>query len=338
MDITRRITVPTGDILIVNGDKGLLECLSLGDYGKERNLKADFLGLERDIEGVPHGAVMPLSTKWVITISTQYGCSMGCRFCDVPKVGPGRNATFDDLIKQVAAAIYIHPEINTTSRLNLHFARMGEPTYNWDVINAATYIAGNMLCRGWPFHPVVSTMMPRHHANLSDYLRAWMHLKNVVMKGNAGLQVSVNTTNEAQRERDFNGSALTLEEISRAINYFEVKGRKIALNFALADDAEIDADRLSTLFNPKKFLCKITPMHVTKSCKENEIKTTGGYTEYTPYKDVEERLKAAGFDVIVFVPSIEEDLGRITCGNAILSGTKPEVEYTDMEITNKDQT
>lgn len=37
----------------------------------------------------------------------------------------------------------------------------------------------------------------------------------------------------------------------------------------------------------------------------------------------EEKLKAAGFDVLVFIASREEDEGRITCGNAILSGTRP---------------
>jgi 23S rRNA (adenine2503-C2)-methyltransferase len=30
-------------------------------------------------------------------------------------------------------------------------------------------------------------------------------------------------------------------------------------------------------------------------------------------------LKQAGYDVIVFIPSKEEDESRITCGNAILS-------------------
>ena len=36
-------------------------------------------------------------------------------------------------------------------------------------------------------------------------------------------------------------------------------------------------------------------------------------------KEVEEDLKNNGFDVIVFVPSIEEDNSKITCGNAILA-------------------
>jgi len=66
--------VPTGNILIVDGQYGQLECLSIGDYGKENNIKASFLGYNADIETVPHQTMQPLEEKWVITISTQYGC------------------------------------------------------------------------------------------------------------------------------------------------------------------------------------------------------------------------------------------------------------------------
>ena len=85
------IKVPTGKIFVIDGEHGKLECLSLADYGKEKNVKADFLGLTRELNGVPNGKPLPLSKKWVITISSQYGCSMNCRFCCVPQVGPGRN-------------------------------------------------------------------------------------------------------------------------------------------------------------------------------------------------------------------------------------------------------
>ena len=100
------------------------------------------------------------------------------------------------------------------------------------------------------------------------------------------------------------------------------------MNFALADEYEVDAKKLRRLFDPNKFIVKITPLHYTKSCLENNIVTTDGYNEYTPYKKAEEELKNEGFDVLVFVPSYDEDLGRITCGNAILSGTVPEIEHT----------
>ena len=107
-------------------------------------------------------------------------------------------------------------------------------------------------------------------------------------------------------------------------------GRKYALNFALADDYELNADRLAGLFDPKKFMVKITPLHCTDSCLENNIKTTGGYEYFTPYKPAEEALKEAGFDVLVFIPSQDEDEGLITCGNAILSGSVPKVEFEEI--------
>ena len=76
MEILRNIQVPTGNICIMQGDKGKLEFLSIGDYGKQANIKADFLGIKRELNGVPNGKIMPLAEKWVITLSTQYGCSM----------------------------------------------------------------------------------------------------------------------------------------------------------------------------------------------------------------------------------------------------------------------
>lgn len=60
------------------------------------------------------------------------------------------------------------------------------------------------------------------------------------------------------------------------------------------------------------------------------IQTSGGYDSFVPYKKVEEDLKANGFDVIVFVPSYDEDNGLITCGNAILSGKKPTSSYKEV--------
>lgn len=71
MNIQKTIRAPTGEIYIVDGAKGQLEMLSIGDYGKDVNLNQG--------KPVPDGLpIMPLTEKWVVTISTQYGCSMGC--------------------------------------------------------------------------------------------------------------------------------------------------------------------------------------------------------------------------------------------------------------------
>ena len=51
--------------------------------------------------------------------------------------------------------------------------------------------------------------------------------------------------------------------------------------------------------------------------------TAGEYDTYTPYQKLELDLREAGYDVLVFIASREEDESRITCGNAILSGHEP---------------
>lgn len=332
MKTKKNIKVPTGNIMIVSGDKGDLECLSIGDYGKEANLKADFMGLTREIEHVEHQNMLPLAEKWVVTISTQYGCSMNCRFCDVPKVGKGINATYDDLKGEVVTALLLHPEVKHTNRLNIHYARMGEPTFNENVIDftknihkeLAPYIGDSLI------HPVVSTMLPYSNKNLEKFLHEWMNIKNEIFDGDAGLQFSINSTSDEERNYMFSGNSLSLEEISRIGRELSFpKGRKITLNFAVAD-YEIDAKKLAEMFDPDKFVVKLTPMHKTHTALENKIETAGDYTTMYPYRHYEEALKAAGFDVLVFIASEYEDLGRITCGNAILSGSMPECPYSEV--------
>ncbi len=331
MKINKRINVPTGDILIVDGDKGKLEMLSLGDYGKNHNLKADFLGLDRELNQGKHTNLLPLEEKWVITISTQYGCSMGCRFCDVPKVGSGINATFNDLVQQVLTGIHLHPEVKYSNHLNVHFARMGEPSWNPNVLDAAKWMRQHLYKNDdgqdyYKVHPVVSTMMPRKNEWLKTFIHTWMRIKNRVYEGNAGLQLSINSTNEDERKYMFCGNASSLWEIAKIVDGITPFGRKITLNFAVAG-YEIDPEILLRYFDPALYLIKLTPMHKTTACLKNEIKTVGDHTTYYPYKEYETNLKKAGYDVLVFIASAEEDLGRITCGNALLSGTMPEVEY-----------
>lgn len=305
----KTIKVPTGEIMIIDGQNGKLECLSLGDYGKSVNLNQH--------KRVEHGPMLQLSEKWVCTISTQYGCSMGCKFCDVPKVGPGRNATLDDLRSEVETVIATHPEVKQCDRFNIHYVRMGEPTWNWNVIDHA--IITRQIYRTFNIHPVVSTMMPRHNSDLAYFLRTWCHIKNDYYMGEAGLQLSINSTDNGERDIMFNHNAMDIDDISCIMNHMpDPIGRKYTLNFAIAGYT-IDAEKLARLFDPSRFVCKLTPMHKTSSAIANDIRTNGDYTESYPYEKDEANLKYAGFETLVFIASKEEDESRITCGNAILS-------------------
>jgi 23S rRNA (adenine2503-C2)-methyltransferase len=340
MNITRNLKVPTGNILVVEGSKGKLEMLSLYDYGKERNVVADFLGLSRPLDKVEHtNDMLPLEKKWVITISTQYGCKMRCRFCSVPLVEApysNINTTFDDLIQQVQTGIQLHSEVTHCEHLNVHFARMGEPSFNPHVLDCAKWLRNNLYLNQdgsvrYNIHPVVSTMMPKRNEWLQTFIHSWMLIKNQIYEGNAGLQLSINSTSEDERNHMFRFNQLPLADIASIMKGQVPVGRKITLNFAVAK-YEIDPSVLLRYFDPAHYIVKLTPMHRTQVALKNGIATEGDYTTYEPYKAHEKALKKAGYDVLVFIASREEDEGLITCGNAILRGHDPTVPFEELPV------
>ncbi|MFW6002637.1 MAG: Fe-S-oxidoreductase [archaeon] len=322
----KKYKIPTGYIITDTYSKEYqLETLSIGDYGKDKNIKAPFLGFNNDINGVPNGDILPLSVKWVITLSSQYGCPMKCSFCDVPSVGYKGNATFGDMLHQIINALNCFPDVKYTDRLNIHFARMGEPSFNSDVLRLSESLYNDRRSfqsitgkRFEVIHPVVSTMCPKT-GNTFDFIKKWVNIKNELYKGQAGLQISVNSTNENQRNDMFKGLSFSLKDISENLKYLpDPVGRKYCLNFALASGYEVDAKKLRGLFDPEKWMVKITPIHNNTACKTNNIETHDGYMSFTPYKQAENDLQNAGYDTIVFVPSWDEENGCVTCGNAIL--------------------
>lgn len=234
-----------------------LEFLTVGDYGKENNIKADFLGLHKEINGVQHHNV-DLSDKWVATISTQKGCPMKCQFCDCPKFGYHGNASIDELEYEIKT-ILENEDTKSTKRFNVHFARMGEPTFNEDVLKFAEFKLRplvNKYIHADTIHPVVSTMLPKGNVNLYNFLWEWCRIKNESYHGEAGLQLSINSTDETQRAEQFGGMSLSLAEISEIADKLPMPvGRKYTLNFAVTAKTILGADTLSSLFDKRQIHC-----------------------------------------------------------------------------------
>ena len=313
------VNTHTGKIYVDTDRK--LEFLTVGDYGKENNIKADFLGLTKEINGVANTEV-DLSDKWVATISTQKGCPMNCQFCDCPKYGFYGNVSIDDMCYEIEQ-ILKGETVKETKRFNVHFARMGEPTFNKNVLAfAESYLkplVGEYI-KADTIHPVVSTMLPKNNPKLFDFITEWCYIKNNVYNGEAGLQFSINSTDEAQRKTQFGNKSLALVQISEFARTLPMpKGRKYTLNFAVTAQTILDAKELSRLFDKDKFIVKITPIHETNSAIKNGFDVATSYTDYDVYRKFEQPLLDEGWDVIVFVPSKEEDSDRITCGNALIA-------------------
>lgn len=310
----RKITKTHTGIIISDTDLGI-EYLYVGDYGKENNIKADFLGYTKRIEKVANTPV-DIAEKLVVTVSTQKGCCEKCKFCDCHKLNFKGNLSLSELVHEVTGGVALS-KINKGQRLNVHFARMGEPTYNFDVIECAR-ICGEIYKNQFKeFHPVVSTMLPRRNKRLKEFLLKWCELQENNWNGGIGLQFSINTLNENDRNEMFNGMSLSLQEISDLIKELpKPKERKYTLNFAVTSKCDLNVETMNKYFDKEKCIIKITPIHETKEAVENNFEIV---KDFDVYEKFEKPLVSDGWNVIVFVPSQEEDSDRITCGNSLIA-------------------
>lgn len=298
-----------------------LEYLYVGDYGKENNIKASFLGYDKRIDKVEHKPV-DITDKLVVTVSSQKGCPMNCNFCDCPKLGFKGNATLPELITEIMSGVALSG-IKHGQRLNVHYARMGEPTFNPNVITSAEFIAQMLMSENSDvtfdtYHPVVSTMMPKSNKNLKEFLHKWVTTGFVYGgEDGFGLQFSINTLNENDRNEMFRNRSLSLQEISNIIKELPYpKKRKYTLNFAVTSKSNLDVDLMNKYFDKEKCIVKMTPIHETVEAVDEGYEIVH---DFDVYEQFEQPLVNDGWDVIVFIPSKEEDEDRITCGNSLIA-------------------
>ena len=298
-----------------------LEYLYVGDYGKENNIKASFLGYDKRIDKVEHKPV-DITDKLVVTVSSQKGCPMNCNFCDCPKLGFKGNATLPELITEIMSGVALSG-IKHGQRLNVHYARMGEPTFNPNVITSAEFIAQMLMSENSDvtfdtYHPVVSTMMPKSNKNLKEFLHKWVTTGFVYGgEDGFGLQFSINTLDENDRNEMFRNRSLSLQEISDIIKELPYpKKRKYTLNFAVTSKSNLDVDLMNKYFDKEKCIVKMTPIHETVEAVDEGYEIVHNFDVYEQF---EQPLVNDGWDVIVFVPSKEEDEDRITCGNSLIA-------------------
>lgn len=306
---------------IVSDTDLCLEYLYVGDYGKENNIKADFLGYTKRIDKVENKPV-DITDKLVVTVSSQKGCPMNCNFCDCPKLGFHGNASTIELVSEITTGIALSG-IKHGERLNVHYARMGEPTFNPNVIKSAKIIFqiikdSNADISFNTYHPVVSTMMPKSNKNLEKFLHDWVDTGFIYGgEDGFGLQFSINTLDEEERNKMFRNKSLSLQEISDIIKLLPMpKKRKYTLNFAVTSKCNLDIDLMNKYFNKDKCIVKITPIHETVEAVNEGYEIV---KDFDVYEKFEQPLVKDGWDVIVFVPSKEEDADRITCGNSLIA-------------------
>ena len=250
--------------------------------------------------------------KWIINISTQFGCPVGCIFCDAGGSFFG-NLSSDEMIEEIKFIMSKHNNFtNNCKKLKVHFARVGEPSLNDEVLNTIPKLRNltenkNLWC-------CIPTIVPEGREKWFNEL---IQLKNEYFFKNFQLQISVNSTNEDERKKLMPVSLKSFKWIANYGETFFLDGdRKIALNFALSKDSEFNINKIKDYFSPDIFAIKLTPLNPTYMTISKKLETKINRRKDILKNQMEE-LNSIGFDVILSIGDYEEDEIGSNCGQSL---------------------
>ena len=262
----------------------------------------------------------PREEKWVLLVSTLYGCPVECGMCDAGGFYHGK-VSAERLFQQIDHMVNRHypNRVIPAKQLKIQFARMGEPSFNLDVLRVLDEFPDRYQAPG--FMPSISTIAPH---GTDDFFEELLSIKNEKYSGgNFQFQFSLHTTDQATRDQIIPVKKWSFDKMAEYGERFYQEGdRKVTLNFALANDTPLDSQVLRNHFDPEKFLVKITPLNPTYRAEDHDLTSyidpNNGNGKYA----VVTALEAAGYQVIVSIGEVEENLIGSNCGQYIMKHLK----------------
>jgi 23S rRNA (adenine2503-C2)-methyltransferase len=258
---------------------------------------------------------VPREKKWVLIVSSLFGCPIGCSFCDAGITYNGKLSK-EEIFAQIDSPIrkrFPGGDI-PVEKFKIQFARVGEPALNPAVIEVLSELPYRYKADG--LLPCVSTIAPGGSDTFFDKLLNVR--KNVYKNKNFQLQFSIHTTDEELRNKLIPVKKWDFKKISEYGEVFYQEGmRKITLNFALGKDTPIKTSILIKYFNPNKFLIKITPITPTYKALKNKISSFIDSKNNEEVAILIDRLKNAGYEVIKSIGIREENNIGSNCGQYI---------------------
>lgn len=254
--------------------------------------------------------------KWVLIVSTLFGCPVGCPICDAGGFFYGKLSK-EEIFAQIDHLVVSRfPEKQIAcAKFKIQFARMGEPALNPALLDVLTELPERYNCSG--LLPSFSTIAP---SGSEDFFIKLLNIKNELYRnGNFQMQFSIHTTDQKLRDKMIPIKKWEFSQVADYGKKFYVAGdKKISLNFALAKEAKICVKELKKYFDPNIFLIKITPINPTINSITNKIESyfiTGDDKEDTC--NLVERLRTAGYEVIISIGELKENQIGSNCGQYI---------------------
>lgn len=263
-------------------------------------------------------AIQPPRTredKWVLMISTLFGCPISCQMCDAGGHYRGK-LTEEEMFSQIQYMIdQRYPDGRVTTRqFKIQFARMGEPALNPAVLDLLANLPDRVDAPG--LLPSFSTIAPH---GTDDFFERLIDIKDTVYpRGKFQFQFSIHTTDPARRDQLIPVKKWDFQKIAEyGDRYYRTGDRKITLNFALAEDSPVDPAVLLQYFDPEVFLIKITPLNPTYQSVATGLKSyidpEKGLDHYPALQAIEE----AGYRLILSIGEIEENQIGSNCGQYV---------------------
>ena len=203
--------------------------------------------------------LIPEKSYHTLCISSQVGCSQGCRFCLTARGGCIRNLTCGEIIAQVRDIL---TTLDSSQKIsNIVLMGMGEPLANYqNVVNALSVITNRDYGLGFSERRVtVSTagLVPK----LIDLSR----------DTNVNIAVSLNaTTNQTRNMLMPINRKYPIEDLLDTCSRIQLpKGRKITMEYIVIkgiNDTLEDAKRLAKLLRPIRCKINLIPFNPYKDC------------------------------------------------------------------------
>jgi 23S rRNA (adenine2503-C2)-methyltransferase len=259
---------------------------------------------------------LPREKKWVLMVSTLFGCPVACQICDAGGSYQGKLTTSEILAQIDFLVDQRFPDRKVTvENFKIQFARMGEPAFNMAVLETLEALPARYDAPG--LMPSLSTIAPNSPEGFFKRLPA---IKDrYYSNGQFQFQFSIHTTDEVQRDKLIPVKKWGFERMAEFGRSWHQSGdRKITLNFALVDGMPVEPGILLKHFDPERYLIKITPVNPT-----TQVARYGYKSHVDPYQPgkvqgLVEVLRSNGYQVILSIGEVEENQIGSNCGQYVL--------------------
>lgn len=312
--------LPSGRVFLLETEDGyLIESTEMRDVAVDGKLHEE---VRTSLD--PHVIwkhLVPYETKWLLTVSTQKGCTHNCKFCDVAPLSFKGNLTREEIISQVAHLLHYTPYVKKCEKAKIGFARMGEPSHNLrNVLDAIELLPeiSRKENRDINWLPCFNSILPKRTMEGIDgeaVIKSVIETKEKHYNGRLHFQISCNSTDEQKRKDLFgNAEVMTIEEIINIIKKEKITNRTVTLNFIIMDGVEIDVNKLMKMgLNHDKFAVKLIPLNQTENSKDHKLKTYANYNNYEKLLALKDKFASYNIPVVVDAIARCEEAG-LCCG------------------------